>query len=936
MIILNTFAWVALFVAHIVSTATSPCLVQDEDKNETAVDCSHLLLTSLPPLDFYDVTSLDFSFNTLSFLHGSSFSRLTQLGHLDLSHNVLQTLDKQSFQGLRELRKLDLSSNNLSDLPSGIFVDVPNLEVLKLDHNKLKTLGRDIFRDRTHLRHLDLGNNDLQVLNNDTFSHLPLLTWLGVGSNRLERLEAGAMTGLNSLISLDLSHNHLSLIATVFPPRVFASLGKLQVLHLEHNDDSQNGEYPDNVFNDLVSLTSLTIDTFSDMNFGQDFAALRNIHTLDFSGNCKIRHLANDSLEGFKNSSLTFLHFEGCGMNDIELCAFCELLSLKQLWIIDQHWMTPNKALESLYGLQFQNMTEILLSNVGDYLQFLHVIDSHSARFLRNICVSSLSMVHSGLQRLAGNALTVRNSPFLNCIEHADFSQNRFMGDTSAFVKLITSKGRLRTLSLQDQHTFSIGDAQCLVSQDFGCKEDLVIGFHHVTTIVVNTPPNLTYLNISSVFPHFNPLPVNITFPSATKLEALDLSYLGMANCYATWYGLQNLKTFNLNGNYCFNISETMFDFLDSLKQLGLSRIGISPDFFLSRGWRLFQNLDRLEALDLSRNNLQFADPEMLRAQTRLTKLDFSFNRFQTVPVNVDNHGDLKMLDLSHNFLTTLTSSEQSALDSLAGRHTFSLKLVGNPLECACYNLDMVQWLWHTSVSLDGEGREANYTCTTGSGEITSTERVMAQWMSHWRHCVGSQIFGIAMSAFLLQILSIVVVFVTARSWTQLCYAWKAVRRHRLPRRHNFRRDAYVVYSDVERDVILACVKLREVLEEIYSVRLLLPDREDLPGSVKAETIVQHIDHSWKVVLLVTRDFSQDEWACGFTVQQAQRSITDTMPDRVIVVFFEEPRVLPAMPSLRLLLRMVPERNILHVHRDTPPQHPVWKTLADLITREQS
>ncbi|XP_070177330.1 toll-like receptor 3 isoform X2 [Littorina saxatilis] len=294
------------------------------------------------------------------------------------------------------------------------------------------------------------------------------------------------------------------------------------------------------------------------------------------------------------------------------------------------------------------------------------------------------------------------------------------------------------------------------------------------------------------------------------------------------------------------------------------------------------------------------------------------------------------MLDLSHNFLTTLTSSEQSALDSLAGRHTFSLKLVGNPLECACYNLDMVQWLWHTSVSLDGEGREANYTCTTGSGEITSTERVMAQWMSHWRHCVGSQIFGIAMSAFLLQILSIVVVFVTARSWTQLCYAWKAVRRHRLPRRHNFRRDAYVVYSDVERDVILACVKLREVLEEIYSVRLLLPDREDLPGSVKAETIVQHIDHSWKVVLLVTRDFSQDEWACGFTVQQAQRSITDTMPDRVIVVFFEEPRVLPAMPSLRLLLRMVPERNILHVHRDTPPQHPVWKTLADLITREQS
>ena len=85
-------------------------------------------------------------------------------------------------------------------------------------------------------------------------------------------------------------------------------------------------------------------------------------------------------------------------------------------------------------------------------------------------------------------------------------------------------------------------------------------------------------------------------------------------------------------------------------------------------------------------------------------------------------------------------------------------------------------------------------------------------------------------------------------------------------------------------------------------------------------------------MLLVTLDFSQDEWACGFTVQQAQRSITETRPDRVIVVFLEDPTVLPAMPSMEMLLRMVPERNVLHVHRDTPARDPVWKTLADLIT----
>ena len=74
------------------------------------------------------------------------------------------------------------------------------------------------------------------------------------------------------------------------------------------------------------------------------------------------------------------------------------------------------------------------------------------------------------------------------------------------------------------------------------------------------------------------------------------------------------------------------------------------------------------------------------------------------------------------------------------------------------------------------------------------------------------------------------------------------MRRFRLPRRHHFRRDAYVVYADVHNDVMFACVSLYECLQQQYGVRLLLRDREELPGSVRAESIVQHIDDSWKVL----------------------------------------------------------------------------------------
>ena len=80
------------------------------------------------------------------------------------------------------------------------------------------------------------------------------------------------------------------------------------------------------------------------------------------------------------------------------------------------------------------------------------------------------------------------------------------------------------------------------------------------------------------------------------------------------------------------------------------------------------------------------------------------------------------------------------------------VNLMGNPLTCTCADLDMVEWLRHTTVSLDGEGHKAKYTCTTETGEITDTYRVMAEMTSHWRRCVGVEMFGLALGLFLSQV----------------------------------------------------------------------------------------------------------------------------------------------------------------------------------------
>ena len=62
--------------------------------------------------------------------------------------------------------------------------------------------------------------------------------------------------------------------------------------------------------------------------------------------------------------------------------------------------------------------------------------------------------------------------------------------------------------------------------------------------------------------------------------------------------------------------------------------------------------------------------------------------------------------------------------------------------------------------------------------------------------------------------------------------------------RQDFRKDAYVGYADADVDLAL---EADLCLERLRGVRLLLRYKEELPGSIRAENVVEHIDESWKV-----------------------------------------------------------------------------------------
>ena len=138
-----------------------------------------------------------------------------------------------------------------------------------------------------------------------------------------------------------------------------------------------------------------------------------------------------------------------------------------------------------------------------------------------------------------------------------------------------------------------------------------------------------------------------------------------MSNCISRFENMDALETLALNGNNCYNVSENLFDCLPSLRHLHLSNFNVDPEFFREHARRMFKNLDQLETLDLSLNSLVHLDPHMMTSQRRLKELNLAGNHLQSMALNLAANEQLRVLDLSHNMLPTLTSRERESLDHI-------------------------------------------------------------------------------------------------------------------------------------------------------------------------------------------------------------------------------------------------------------------------------
>ena len=109
------------------------------------------------------------------------------------------------------LEKIDLSSNRLTTLTSSVFNYLVNLRYLLLNNNQIKAIHSDVFKNVNSLITLDLSINhltdfDVMFLSSSNFTKLRNLR---LSHNKLTSIRASQFICLSSLSTLDLSFNRI-------------------------------------------------------------------------------------------------------------------------------------------------------------------------------------------------------------------------------------------------------------------------------------------------------------------------------------------------------------------------------------------------------------------------------------------------------------------------------------------------------------------------------------------------------------------------------------------------------------------------------------------------------------------------------------------------------------------------------------------------------
>lgn len=543
--------------------------------------------------------------------------------------------------------------------------DMPTSVVCDQDRNRTIAPSVSLYlTNLTSFTTIRLANKNWNKLSLDdgfSFTQIPGLVNLGLDSNSIETIDDDFFsTGLNALTQLNLGFNRLKgcfninaaqlLTMSLMSNQIqslnescFRGLNKLQGVRLVGNLLKILYWTP----GDLLSLRKLELSR----NFIESINShnLESIEYLDLSFN-----FLN---EQDRFESLTSLKYLKINSNRCRrMPYFVNLTSLEELELNSQYISSIDPgAMRNLTKLKSLTLRNNMMRNITNF-----VFNYSSSMISLDLSINLIELIESNAFAGLNNLLNLNLS--WNVLENITASVFRPLS------RLQSLNLNRNSLSVLSSHNFANLSTSLLVlnisyNKINYLKRDWLSGLSTLIGL------NLSFNSISSI--------ESGSFDSLTSLASLDISNNCVYKIEPNLFGkLSKLVVLLINDNLLAKLDPRVFTSQQELVFLYMQ----NNQLWSRQPTSLFNNLTRLEHLDLSNNHLSMIDSKQFEGLYSLQELNLAKNYVTSLNNSVDSLTSLRYLDLSRNKIKIGASNRLMANPSVMS-HLFELNLNDNDID---------------------------------------------------------------------------------------------------------------------------------------------------------------------------------------------------------------------------------------------------------------
>lgn len=540
-------------------------------------------------------------------------------------------------------------------------------------------------------------------------------------------------------------------------------------------------------------------------------------------------------------------------------------------------------------------------------------LNNENCKYLFNICSKRVELSENRIAGISDNPLVTLMG---QCMEYFDISSNRIEFINPWYmVDLVTRYPNLQVINISSNEDHCNCETSWVrnhpqnsalmtnneeinefpfngfVSNMFFTNISTMIHFKKRGVITFKISETITVLQLSKNYLHpLNALPrFNLRLSiNAKNLKELHLVHTTLSCETLAPIEAPSLEIIDISNNDCSIIKRNIFIFALKLRIFWASNSNLRFASSFEHG-TLFRGLKELRKVDVSRNSITYLPPTMFEDQENsLSTVNFDSNLFSTIPVS--NLKNLTHLYIRQNKISFFTRNDIEKIMSMKKAIIF---IEGNPISCECTHIRSLKWMKENQ---DKFG-DLNKTLCINKNVLLSTF-VHQEVFKKFELMCQSDAWLIGSTFALFFVLTILLTTAVVKRYRvhvdyvilRLRSRWKGV--IHVSNSDEFRFDAFVTYT--EEDYQLACITFYQALTRL-GFKISIPDKDFLPGISEAEQLLQCIDQSHKVVIIVTENFLENGWN-SYAVQMVVTHAFHNKRERSIIVIIKDDIPIERLP----------------------------------------